>query len=77
MLCSFTLIRELKTGTIISQRSLGRLLGVIDYDSYPACLSQSIDVLLEGVNRTVRMFLVFVRLASSNLEIRQVLSKVT
>ncbi|KAJ3937144.1 MAG: TBCD protein [Lentinula lateritia] len=44
------LIKELTQGTH-SQRILGCLLGVIDYDTYPTCLPQSIRALLEGVNR--------------------------
>ncbi|KIK69557.1 hypothetical protein GYMLUDRAFT_79682 [Collybiopsis luxurians FD-317 M1] len=58
------LIRELEKGTLTSQQSLGRLLGVIDYDSFPACLPQSIEALLKGVNRSTGPF-------KSNVEARQ------
>ncbi|KAJ4000417.1 TBCD protein [Lentinula boryana] len=64
--CSSTvlrLIRELTKGTL-SQRVLGRILGVIDYDAYPTCLPQSIKSLLEGVNRATGPF-------KSNVEARQ------
>ncbi|GAW05740.1 TBCD protein [Lentinula edodes] len=57
------LIKELIQGTN-SQRILGRLLGVIDYDTYPMCLPQSLRALLEGVNRLSGPF-------KSNVEARQ------
>ncbi|KAJ3775517.1 TBCD protein [Lentinula raphanica] len=57
------LIRELTKGTL-SQRVLGRLLGVIDYNSYPACLPESLKALHEGVNRMTGPF-------RSNVEARQ------
>ncbi|KAG7443080.1 TBCD protein [Guyanagaster necrorhizus] len=41
------LIRELRFGSFSSQQSLGRVLGVIDYDSFPKCLPDSIGCLLE------------------------------
>lgn len=41
------LIRELRSGSFSSQQSLGRVLGVIDYDSFPKCLPDSISCLLE------------------------------
>ncbi|KAF9077650.1 ARM repeat-containing protein [Rhodocollybia butyracea] len=64
VLLSFTLIRELKKGSPTSQRSLGRLLGVIDYNSFPSCLPQAIEALLGGVNRTAGPF-------ENNVEARQ------
>lgn len=50
-----TLIRELKPGSMIMQQGLGRVLGAIDYNRFPACLEQSIETLLECVNREVRI----------------------
>ncbi|KAF5389176.1 hypothetical protein D9757_003527 [Collybiopsis confluens] len=56
-------VSELK-GTFTSQQSLGRLLGVVDYHSFPVCLPQCIEALLECTNRSTGPF-------KSNVEARQ------
>ncbi|KAK0503901.1 TBCD protein [Armillaria luteobubalina] len=38
----------LRSGSFSSQQSLGRVLGVIDYDSFPKCLPDSISCLLDS-----------------------------
>ncbi|KAF8917124.1 ARM repeat-containing protein [Mucidula mucida] len=43
------LIRELTSGSSASQQSLGRVLGSVAYDKFPACLPESIECLLNCV----------------------------
>ncbi|KAF5369524.1 hypothetical protein D9758_002666 [Tetrapyrgos nigripes] len=59
-----TLTQELKRGSLVSQQSLGRTLGVIDFNSFPTCLHPSIQTLLGCVNRTSGAF-------RSNVEARR------
>jgi len=51
-----TLTLELKRGSLAAQESLGRMLGAVDYDSFPACLQPSIKTLLGCVDRNVGVF---------------------
>ncbi|KAJ7175827.1 armadillo-type protein [Mycena filopes] len=44
-----TLIREMKTESFATKQNLGRVLGVIDYDTFPTCLPDAMRCLLEGV----------------------------
>ncbi|KAJ7644104.1 TBCD protein [Roridomyces roridus] len=51
------LIREMKGGSFTMQQSLGRVLGVVDYDAFPACLPDALRCLSEcvGPKWTVKM----------------------
>ncbi|KAK7469200.1 hypothetical protein VKT23_003691 [Stygiomarasmius scandens] len=55
---------ELKRGSLAAQESLGRMLGAVDYDSFPACLQPSIKTLLGCVDRNSGAF-------RSNVEARR------
>ncbi|KAJ7095891.1 TBCD protein [Mycena belliarum] len=46
------LIHELKTGSVAMQQALGRMLGVVDYDTYPACLPDALRCLLDCIGPT-------------------------
>lgn len=48
-----TLIREFRSGSSTSQQSLGRFLGVLDYNAYPHGLSEALECLLESVSPSV------------------------
>ncbi|KAF9013516.1 TBCD protein [Cyathus striatus] len=47
--CVNDLIKELKGGSSTSQQSLGRLLGLIDYNTHPRCLHKAVECLLDIV----------------------------
>jgi hypothetical protein len=51
--CRCTLMTEFRKGAPAHQQSLGRLLGVLDYLTHPACLGQAVQCLLESVQRSV------------------------
>lgn len=48
-----TLTREFRTGPPHMQQSLGRFLGILDYDAHPHGLLDVIQCLLECVNTSV------------------------
>lgn len=48
-----TLIREL-TSSLMTQQSLGTVLGVIDYSSHQNALPEALDCILEFVKPSVR-----------------------
>ncbi|KAF7365242.1 TFCD-C domain-containing protein [Mycena venus] len=47
------LIRELRSGGFAVQQNLGRVLGIIDYDAFPACLPDALRCLLECVGTSM------------------------
>lgn len=50
---SCTLIKEFGHGSPSLQQSLGRVLGVLDYDAHPHALPQAVDCLLESISSEV------------------------
>ncbi|KAJ6613342.1 TBCD protein [Mycena sp. CBHHK59/15] len=46
------LIREMTAGSFAMQQNLGRVLGAVDYDAFPACLPDALRCLLDCVNPT-------------------------
>ncbi|THV05301.1 ARM repeat-containing protein [Dendrothele bispora CBS 962.96] len=55
---------ELKRGSLAAQQCLGRMLGVVDYNSFPACLQPSVKTLLGCIDRASGAF-------RSNVEARR------
>lgn len=49
------LIRELRVGLPPMQRSIGTLVGVLDYKAFPHGLENALTFILESVDRKVRM----------------------
>ena len=49
------LIRELRVGLSPMQRSIGTLVGVLDYKTFPHGLDNALTFILESVDRTVRV----------------------
>ena len=48
------LIRELRVGLPPMQRSIGTLVGVLDYEAFPHCLESALTFILESVDHKVR-----------------------
>lgn len=48
----------MKGGGFAVQQNLGRVLGVIDYDAFPACLPDALRCLLECVGASVGIHLI-------------------
>lgn len=49
-------MHELKSAGPVVQQNLGRVLGVMDYDTFPACLPDALRCLIECVGVTVGRF---------------------